>query len=100
MLGLTDTASLLPVTVVTKMLKKRAYRQQICEIEQASFTPVVMSLTGWFGRRANKMYKRLMSLLSFKWDQPYSKVMCKIRCHLSFAPPYCVSEVLDPPPVA
>ena len=46
---------------------KRAYGQRIREIEHASFTPVVMSTTGF--------YKYLASLLSHKWGDEYSIVM-------------------------
>ena len=65
--------------------KKRAYEQRIHEVEHASFTPLVMSLTGGLGREATSMYKRLASLLSTKCDQPYSKVMGWLRCWLSFS---------------
>ena len=66
-------------------IKKRAYEQRVREIEHASFVPLVMSITGELGRIATTMYKRLDSLLSSKWNQPYSTTMGWLRCRLSFA---------------
>ncbi len=65
--------------------KKRAYDQRIREIEHATFTPLVLSSTGGLGRAATTTYKRLASLLSTKWEQPYSTTMGWIRCRLSFS---------------
>ena len=66
-------------------VKKRAYEQRIREIEHASLVPLVLSVTGGLGRIATTMYKRLASMLSSKWNQPYSTTMCWLRCRLSFA---------------
>ena len=52
--------------------KKRAYEQQIREIEHGSFTPLVMSASGGAGNAAKVCLKRLASMLAKKWDQPYS----------------------------
>ncbi len=65
--------------------KKRSYEQRIREIEHASFTPLVMSTTGGIGREATTFYKRLASLLSYKWDTPYSHTLNWLRCRLSFS---------------
>ena len=65
--------------------KKRSYEQRIREIEHASFTPLVMSTTGGMGRDATTFYKRLASLLSYKWDTPYSNTLNWLRCRLSFS---------------
>ena len=65
--------------------KKRAYGQRIREIENASFTPVVMSATGGLAHEATCFYKRLASLLSHKWGDEYSVVMGWLRCSLSFS---------------
>ena len=40
---------------------------------------------GSMGRIATTVYKRLASMLSCKWDQPYSITMGWLRCRLSFA---------------
>ena len=34
-----------------------------------------MSTTGGMGREATTFYKRLASLLSHKWDNPYNKLL-------------------------
>ena len=66
-------------------LKRRLYEQRVREIEHASFTPLVISLTGGLGTAATTIYKRLGPLLSSKWDQPHSRVMAWLRCRLSFS---------------
>ena len=68
-----------------EMLKRNAYEQRIREVEHASFTPLVMSVTGGLGPAATTTYKRLASLLSTKWNQPYGTVMAWLRCRLSFS---------------
>ena len=65
--------------------KKRAYEQRIREVEHGSFVPLVLSVTGGMGRIATTTYKRLASLLSSKWNQPYSNTLGWLRCRLSFA---------------
>ena len=65
--------------------KMRAYEQRVREVEHGSFTPLVMSLSGGVGNAANVCYKRLASMLSDKWDQPYSTTLAWMRCKLSFS---------------
>ena len=55
------------------------------ETEHATFTPLVLSATGGMGREATTFYKRLSSLLAFKWDQPYSSTMSWLRCRITFS---------------
>ena len=52
--------------------KRRAYNQGVSEIERGTFSPLVFSLTGGMGKESTVFYKRLASLLSTSWDQPYS----------------------------
>ena len=66
-------------------MKIRAYEQRAQEVEHGCFTPLVMSLTGGASNSANTFYKRLASMLSEKWDLPYSKTLAWMRCKLSFA---------------
>ena len=68
-----------------EQLKRNAYEQRIREVEYASFTPLVMSLTGGLGPAATTTYKHLASLLSAKWNQSYGSVMAWLRCRLSFS---------------
>ena len=56
-------------------IKKRAFEQQIIEVEHSTFTPIVLPLIGGLGNAATICYKRLASLLSTKLDQPYGKIM-------------------------
>ena len=78
-------------TTITKCLrkqeleKKRAYDQRVREIEYASVTPLVLSASRGFAKEAKKIYKRLASLLSEKWDHSYNQTMNWLRCTLSFA---------------
>ena len=70
---------------VCRELEKKAYESRICEVEHSIFTPLVFSATRGMGHEATIFYKRLASLLSEKWKEPYaSSVLGWIRCHLSF----------------
>ena len=66
-------------------IKRRAYGQQIREVEHASFTLLVLSATGGLISEAITFYKRFASLLSAKWGDEYCVVMGWIRCCLFFA---------------
>ena len=69
-------------------IKCRAYGQRICEVEHASFTPIVMSATGGGGELAHEdtvFYKRQASLLSAVWDNEYSVVLGWLQCCLGFS---------------
>ena len=77
--------------------KMRAYEQRVREVEHGSFTPLVMSLSGGVGNAANVCYKRLASMLSDKWDQPYSTTLAWMRCKLSFSLlPFAVLHSVHP----
>ena len=65
--------------------KKRAYQQRVQEVEQSSYTPLVLSVTGGMGAEASTFYKRLAAMLSQKWEIPYSKTLCWLRCRLSYS---------------
>ena len=89
-------------------LKKRHYERRVREIEHASFTPLIFSLTGGLGPTATVFYKRLASRLSTKWDHPYASTMGWLRCRLwptsspsvispYCEPPLCASEARAPP---
>ena len=68
-----------------KQKKKRKYEQHVQEVEQATFTPLVISTTGGMGKAATTFYKRLASMISDKRDVSYSKTVNWICCCLSFA---------------
>ena len=65
--------------------KKRAYDQRVREIEHGSFSPLVFSTTGGMGTTAMVVYKRIASMISEKYERPYSKTMQWIRCRLSYS---------------
>ena len=65
--------------------KKQAYEQRVREVEHSSFTPLVLAATGGLGNEASTFYKRLASLLSHKWEAPYSTTLCWLRCRLTFS---------------
>ena len=46
--------------------KRREYQQQVHEVENASFTPLIFTTTGGMGDAATQFYKRLANLLSAK----------------------------------
>ena len=48
-------------------------------------SPLVMSATGVLAEEADTFYKWLASLLSTKWDHPYSSTLCWLCCRLSFS---------------
>ena len=70
---------------LAKQINKRAYEQQIHEIEHATFTPLVLSTAGGLAREATTFYKQLASMLAAKWDQAYSSTLCWLCCHLAFS---------------
>ena len=77
-----------PLTqVFTQMeqMKHRSYDQRVRDIEHGTMTPLIFSLNGGLGRAATVTYKRLASLLSLKWNEPYSIVMGWLRCTISFS---------------
>ena len=56
---------------------------RIRDVENSSFTSLVLSSVGGMAREARIFYKRLASLLAEKWDQSYSTTMDWLRCTLS-----------------
>jgi len=65
-------------------IKKRAYESRIREVECSTFTPLVFSATGVMAHEATFFYKRLSSLLSDKWKEPYASVLGWVRCRSPF----------------
>jgi len=55
--------------------KKRAYESGICEVERSTLTPLIFSATRGMGHEVTIFYKRLASLLSEKWKEPYTSVL-------------------------
>ena len=65
--------------------KRRHYEERVREVEHATFTPLVLSVTGGMGRAATTFYSRLASMISEKRSTQYSNTLNWIRCKLSFA---------------
>ena len=64
--------------------KKRNYEQRIHEVEDADFTPLIMSSSGGMGVEMQMALKHLCSKIAEKTKQPYSKVIGVMRCKLAF----------------
>ena len=56
--------------------KKKACNERVLEVEQGSFTPIVMSATGGMARESKKNYARLSEMVSEKRNQPYPYSSC------------------------
>ena len=65
-------------------LKKNEYEIRVREIEHASFTLLVLSVTGGMAQEATTFYKHLASCLATKWDQPYNSTISWLRCRLTY----------------
>ena len=53
-------------------------------VEDADFTPLIMSSSGWMGVEMQMALKHLCTNTAEKTKQPYSKVIGVMRCKLSF----------------
>ena len=62
--------------------KKREYGDHVCEVEKASFTPIVFATTGGMGKEATVFYRQLTDLLSHKSNLKYSTTLAWMRCTL------------------
>uniref|UniRef100_A0A1X7SHP6 Uncharacterized protein n=1 Tax=Amphimedon queenslandica TaxID=400682 RepID=A0A1X7SHP6_AMPQE len=77
-------------------LKKHTYEQRICEVERASFVPLVLSVTGRLSKSARTCLKRLASLMSNKSGHSYNHTISCGHCPLlSFAHLCSASVVTD-----
>ena len=65
--------------------KCQAYEKCVCKVEQGSFTLLVFSSLDGMGRAITITYRCLASLLSDKWNSPYSVIMGWLRCSLGFS---------------
>ena len=64
--------------------KKAAYNQRVIDIEHGSFTQVVLSAYGGFGRETERFISMLIVKVSEKRDMPVSVIANYIRTKLSF----------------
>ncbi len=66
-------------------LKRSAYEARICDVEHASFTPLIWSTSGGAGPSATMFLKRLAGKLADKREDSYSAIMGWLRCRFGFA---------------
>ena len=65
--------------------KKRQYASRVLEVEQATFTPLVISTTGGMAAECKRCHSRLAELLATKKGESYATTMSWIRARVSFA---------------
>ena len=58
--------------------KKRQYDCRIREIEHATFTPLVFSVTGGMAPECSMFYKRLATMISEKNEEAYRPIACDV----------------------
>ena len=64
--------------------KKRSYNQRVIEVEHGSFTPVVTSSYGGFGKETSAFLSKLIEKLSEKNGMERSEVASYVRAKVSF----------------
>ena len=64
--------------------KKSEYNERVINIEHGSFTPVVLSAYGGFGRETSRFISALISKISERHDLQLSSVANYIRTKISF----------------
>ena len=64
--------------------KKRSYNTRVMEIEQGTFTPLVVTTKGVVGQECSRFHKILASKISMKSDEKYNDIIKLIRTKLSF----------------
>ena len=65
--------------------KKVEYNQRMIDIEHGSFTPLVLSAYGGFGRETERFMSKLICKIAEKKDMPMSVVANYIRTKISFS---------------
>ena len=64
--------------------KKRSYNQRVIQIEHGSFTPVVMSSMGGFGKKTSRFISKLVEKTAEKNGMEASVVASYIRTKISY----------------
>ena len=65
--------------------KKKQYNERVLQIEQGSFTPLVMSANGGMGRECRKLFSRLSEMLAEKRKLRQSIIASWVRRKISFS---------------
>ena len=58
---------------------------KVCEDLRASFTPLICTVDGCFGREVEGFLKRIGAKLATKWQKPFSVVMNWVKVRIQFA---------------
>ena len=64
--------------------KKTDYNERVIAIEHGSFTPIIASAYGGFGRESSRFLKELINKIAEKHDLSKSSVANYVRTKLSF----------------
>ena len=65
--------------------KKRNYNERVLQVERGTFTPIVGSTFGGWGKEADRHHKRIATLISLKKNEEYADVISYIRTRLRFS---------------
>jgi hypothetical protein len=65
--------------------KKREYKERVEQVEDGSFTPMVMSTSGGMGPEMNIAMKFLAAQIALKENSDYATTVSVLRCRFSFA---------------
>ena len=65
--------------------KKREYNERVLQVEKGSFTPIVGSTFGGWGKEARRHHKRVAFLIAEKRNEEYVDVIKYMRTRLRFS---------------
>ena len=65
--------------------KKRDYNERVLQVEKGSFTPIVGSTFGGWGKEARRHHKRVATLIAERRNEEYADVINYIRTRLRFS---------------
>ena len=70
-------------TIASK--RRNEYLQRITDVDNGSFTPMIMSTSGTMGPEMTIAVKYLAGRIAEKTHEPYQKVVSVLRCQFAFA---------------
>ena len=65
--------------------KKRKYNERVLQVEHGSFTPLVFSTLGGYGREADRAIKQLAERIALNQNANYNKTVTMIRMEIAFS---------------
>ena len=78
------SAKLETVFNTNEATKKRHYNQRVIQVEHGSFTPIVLSAFGGFGKETSRFISNLVRKISDKHDLPTSTVANYVQTKISY----------------